>query len=83
MIIDAGFCFIFPQVENEELKHILWSSVLFYKSPEVEMAACIMLSTKALYFILDDTASTLTDQARKRPLYCSILYKINSLFCNN
>ncbi|XP_063071141.1 nischarin isoform X2 [Engraulis encrasicolus] len=51
------------EVENEELKHILWSSVLFYKSPEVEMAACVMLSTKALYFILDDTASTLSDQA--------------------
>ncbi|KAG5835863.1 hypothetical protein ANANG_G00248520 [Anguilla anguilla] len=51
------------EVENEELKHILWSSVLFYKSPEVEMTACIMLSTKAIYFILDDTASTLSDQA--------------------
>ncbi|XP_036387157.1 nischarin isoform X1 [Megalops cyprinoides] len=51
------------EVENEELKHILWSSVLFYKSPDVEMTACIMLSTKALYFILDDTASTLSDQA--------------------
>ncbi|KAJ8361047.1 hypothetical protein SKAU_G00175720 [Synaphobranchus kaupii] len=51
------------EVENEELKHILWSSVLFYKSPDVEMTACIMLSTKAIYFILDDTASTLSDQA--------------------
>ncbi|KAJ8259877.1 hypothetical protein GJAV_G00174470 [Gymnothorax javanicus] len=51
------------EVENEELKHILWSSVLFYKSPDVELTACIMLSTKAIYFILDDTASTLSDQA--------------------
>ncbi|KAJ8258486.1 hypothetical protein COCON_G00174980 [Conger conger] len=51
------------EVENEELRHILWSSVLFYKSPDVELTACIMLSTKALYFILDDTASTLSDQA--------------------
>ncbi|KAJ8400890.1 hypothetical protein AAFF_G00392440 [Aldrovandia affinis] len=51
------------EVENEELKHILWSSVLFYKSPDMEMTACIMLSTKAIYFILDDTASTLSDQA--------------------
>ncbi|XP_062400691.1 nischarin [Sardina pilchardus] len=51
------------EVENEEMKHIIWSSVLFYKSPEMEMTACIMLSTKALYFILDDAASTLSDQA--------------------
>ncbi|TSM44108.1 Nischarin [Bagarius yarrelli] len=51
------------EVENEELKHILWTSVLFYKSPDMEMTACIMLSTKAIYFILDDMASTLSDQA--------------------
>ncbi|XP_072521837.1 nischarin isoform X1 [Salminus brasiliensis] len=51
------------EVENEELKHILWTSVLFYKSPDVEMTACIMLSTKAVYFILDDAASSLSDQA--------------------
>ncbi|KAI4884209.1 hypothetical protein NFI96_012854 [Prochilodus magdalenae] len=51
------------EVENEELKHILWTSVLFYKSPEVEMTSCIMLSTKAVYFILDDAAATLSDQA--------------------
>uniref|UniRef100_A0A8B9HZ16 Nischarin n=1 Tax=Astyanax mexicanus TaxID=7994 RepID=A0A8B9HZ16_ASTMX len=51
------------EVENEELKHILWTPVLFYKSPDVEMTACIMLSTKAMYFILDDVASTLSDQA--------------------
>ncbi|XP_066527418.1 nischarin isoform X1 [Hoplias malabaricus] len=50
------------EVENEELKHILWTSVIFYKSPEVEMTSCIMLSTKAVYFILDDVASTLSDQ---------------------
>ncbi|XP_062842649.1 nischarin [Trichomycterus rosablanca] len=50
------------EVENEELKHILWTSVLFYKSPDVELSACVMLSTKAVYFILDDVASTLGDQ---------------------
>ncbi|MBN3308763.1 NISCH protein, partial [Amia calva] len=49
-------------VENEELKHILWSSVVFYRSPDVEMTACIMLSTKALYFVLDDSASQLGDE---------------------
>ncbi|KAL7843154.1 hypothetical protein AOLI_G00246660 [Acnodon oligacanthus] len=51
------------EVENEELKHMLWTSVIFYKSPELEMTACIMLSTKAVYFILDDAASSLSDQA--------------------
>uniref|UniRef100_A0A8C1RIV9 Nischarin n=1 Tax=Cyprinus carpio TaxID=7962 RepID=A0A8C1RIV9_CYPCA len=42
------------EMENEELKHILWTSVLFYRSPDVEMTACVLLSTKAIYFILDD-----------------------------
>ncbi|KAF5908877.1 nischarin isoform X1, partial [Clarias magur] len=51
------------EVENEELKHMLWTSVLFYKSPDVELTACVMLSTKAVYFILDDAASALSDQA--------------------
>ncbi|XP_015202704.1 nischarin isoform X4 [Lepisosteus oculatus] len=50
------------EVENEELKHILWSSVVFYRSPEMEITACIMLSTKALYFVLDNSASQLADQ---------------------
>uniref|UniRef100_A0A8C9SSW1 Nischarin n=1 Tax=Scleropages formosus TaxID=113540 RepID=A0A8C9SSW1_SCLFO len=43
------------EVENEELAHVLWSSVLFYQFPDLELTACIMLSTKALYFILDDS----------------------------
>ncbi|KAL4655830.1 nischarin isoform X1 [Arapaima gigas] len=51
------------EVENEELAHVLWSSVQFYQSPDLELTACIMLSTKALYFILDDSAAALSDQA--------------------
>ncbi|XP_072571678.1 nischarin isoform X3 [Paramormyrops kingsleyae] len=51
------------EVENEELKHILWSSVLFYKIPDVETTACILLSTKAVYFILDDSAAVLSNEA--------------------
>uniref|UniRef100_A0A9J7WWU3 Nischarin n=1 Tax=Cyprinus carpio carpio TaxID=630221 RepID=A0A9J7WWU3_CYPCA len=51
------------EMENEELKHILWTSVLFYRSPDVEMTACVLLSTKAIYFILDDKASSLTNQS--------------------
>uniref|UniRef100_A0A8C2GC83 Nischarin n=1 Tax=Cyprinus carpio TaxID=7962 RepID=A0A8C2GC83_CYPCA len=46
------------EMENEELKHILWTSVLFYRSPDVETSACVLLSTKAIYFILDDTSSS-------------------------
>lgn len=33
----------------------MWSSVLFYKTPSVEVMACVLLSTKAIYFLLDDT----------------------------
>ncbi|XP_028681214.2 LOW QUALITY PROTEIN: nischarin [Erpetoichthys calabaricus] len=50
------------EVENEELRHLIWSAVVFYKYPDVEMTACIMLSTKAVYFILADSAAELNDQ---------------------
>ncbi|NWI21705.1 NISCH protein, partial [Crypturellus soui] len=43
------------EVENEELRHLMWSSVLFYKTPDVEAMACVLLSTKAIYFLLDDS----------------------------
>ncbi|GAB0194628.1 nischarin [Grus japonensis] len=43
------------EVENEELRHLTWSSVLFYKTPNVEVMACVLLSTKAIYFLLDDS----------------------------
>uniref|UniRef100_A0A8C1TDM6 Nischarin n=1 Tax=Cyprinus carpio TaxID=7962 RepID=A0A8C1TDM6_CYPCA len=56
------------EMENEELKHILWTSVLFYRSPDVEMTACVLLSTKAIYFILDDKASSLTNQSSEQNL---------------
>lgn len=42
------------QVENEELRHLLWSSVVFYQTPGLEVTACVLLSTKAVYFILHD-----------------------------
>ncbi|KFW01934.1 Nischarin, partial [Eurypyga helias] len=43
------------EVDNEELRHLMWSSVLFYKTPSVEAMACVLLSTKAIYFLLDDS----------------------------
>uniref|UniRef100_A0A8C8RKB0 Nischarin n=1 Tax=Pelusios castaneus TaxID=367368 RepID=A0A8C8RKB0_9SAUR len=45
------------EVENEELKHLMWSSVLFYKTPDVEVTACVLLSTKAIYFLMDDSVT--------------------------
>uniref|UniRef100_F6W1J7 Nischarin n=1 Tax=Monodelphis domestica TaxID=13616 RepID=F6W1J7_MONDO len=43
------------EVENEELRYLMWSSVLFYKTPDVEVTACVLLTTKAVYFLLDDS----------------------------
>ncbi|XP_061473960.1 nischarin isoform X1 [Rhineura floridana] len=43
------------EVENEELRHLMWSSVLLYKVPDMEVTACVLLSTKAIYFLLDDS----------------------------
>lgn len=54
------------QVENEELKMILWTSVLFYRSPDVEITACVLLSTRAIYLILDDSAAMLTNHSSKQ-----------------
>uniref|UniRef100_A0A452QQ17 Nischarin n=1 Tax=Ursus americanus TaxID=9643 RepID=A0A452QQ17_URSAM len=42
------------EVENEELRHLLWSSVVFYQTPGLEVTACVLLSTKAVYFVLHD-----------------------------
>uniref|UniRef100_A0A4W4EW38 PX domain-containing protein n=1 Tax=Electrophorus electricus TaxID=8005 RepID=A0A4W4EW38_ELEEL len=69
------------EVENEELKHILWTSVLFYKSPDVELTACVMLSTKTVYFILNDVASTLSDQHKATDFLISFCFamKLNEL----
>ncbi|TRZ01620.1 hypothetical protein DNTS_022973 [Danionella cerebrum] len=50
-------------MENEELKLILWTSLLFYRSPDMEMTACVLLSTKAVYFLLDDSATSLMNQS--------------------
>uniref|UniRef100_A0A672QRB1 Nischarin n=1 Tax=Sinocyclocheilus grahami TaxID=75366 RepID=A0A672QRB1_SINGR len=61
------------EMENEELKYILWTSVLFYRSPDVETTACVLLSTKAIYFILDDTASSLTNQSNFLISFCFTL----------
>ncbi|KAM6170317.1 nischarin [Rhynchocyon petersi] len=42
------------EVENEELRHLMWSSVVFYQTPGLEVTACVLLSTKAVYLVLHD-----------------------------
>ncbi|XP_043443472.1 nischarin isoform X2 [Prionailurus bengalensis] len=42
------------EVENEELRHLMWCSVVFYQTPGLEVTACVLLSTKAVYFVLHD-----------------------------
>lgn len=34
---------------------MLWSSVVFYQSPGLEVTACLLLSTKAVYLVLHDS----------------------------
>lgn len=45
--------------EVEEVRQVLWLSVVLYKSPEAEITCFLLLSTDAMYFLLEDTASTL------------------------
>uniref|UniRef100_A0A8C9ZVN4 Nischarin n=1 Tax=Sander lucioperca TaxID=283035 RepID=A0A8C9ZVN4_SANLU len=53
---------LFPflcQSEVEEVRQVLWLSVVLYKSPESELTCCLLLSTDTIYFLLEDSASTL------------------------
>ncbi|XP_068172515.1 nischarin isoform X2 [Antennarius striatus] len=43
--------------EGEELRQVLWTSVVLYSSPEAELTCCLLLSTNAIYFLLEDSAS--------------------------
>lgn len=45
--------------EAEEIKQVLWLSVVLYKSPEAELTCCLLLSTDSIYFLLEDSATTL------------------------
>uniref|UniRef100_A0AAV2KNN5 PLEKHM2 PH domain-containing protein n=1 Tax=Knipowitschia caucasica TaxID=637954 RepID=A0AAV2KNN5_KNICA len=44
---------------GEELRQVLWLSVVLYKSPEVELTCLLLLSANAIYFLLEDSASSL------------------------
>ena len=43
-------------VGSEEVKHLLWSSVIPYVTPLQELPVCMILSTKAIYFVSDKVA---------------------------
>lgn len=45
--------------EAEEVKQVLWLSVVLYKSPDSELTCCLLLSTNTIYFLLEDAVSTL------------------------
>ncbi|NP_001123817.1 nischarin [Xenopus tropicalis] len=56
------------EAEGEELRHLTWASLLLYGTPDTEFPSCILLSTQAVYFLLDDTQNP-KEQGywRKRP----------------
>lgn len=41
------------------MRQVLWLSVVLYKSPGSELTCCLLLSTDTIYFLLEDSASTL------------------------
>ncbi|KAJ4940488.1 hypothetical protein JOQ06_026788 [Pogonophryne albipinna] len=45
--------------ESEEVRQVLWLSVVLYKSPESELTCCLLLSNDTIYFLLEDSAATL------------------------
>ncbi|XP_014899474.1 nischarin isoform X1 [Poecilia latipinna] len=47
------------QSQAEELRHVCWLSVLLYKAPGSEVTSCLLLSTEAIYFLLDDSVPPL------------------------
>lgn len=44
------------QSEAEELRQVMWLSVLLYQSPQAELPCCLLLSTDAIYFLLAESA---------------------------
>ncbi|XP_075689889.1 nischarin isoform X2 [Rhinoderma darwinii] len=52
------------EVDNEELRYLMWTSVTLYRLPDSEMTSCVLLSTKAIYFVLDDACLDLNPQDR-------------------
>ncbi|XP_057701806.1 nischarin isoform X2 [Corythoichthys intestinalis] len=49
--------FIALSGEVEEVRQFLWLSAVLYTVPESELACCLLLSTEAVYFLLEDSAA--------------------------
>uniref|UniRef100_A0A665VHY0 PX domain-containing protein n=1 Tax=Echeneis naucrates TaxID=173247 RepID=A0A665VHY0_ECHNA len=50
-------------------RQVLWLSVVLYKSPEAELTCCLLLSNDTIYFLLEDSASTLGHHSGTRIRY--------------
>ena len=48
----------------EELRHVLWTTVVPYTDPAREVVTLVMLSTRAIYLVSDTSASTSAPNAR-------------------
>ncbi|XP_055015157.1 nischarin isoform X2 [Boleophthalmus pectinirostris] len=57
--------------DGEELRQVMWLSVVLYKSPEVELSCLLLLSSNAIYFLLEDSASSLGPPSDLEVLECS------------
>uniref|UniRef100_A0A669F3I6 Nischarin n=1 Tax=Oreochromis niloticus TaxID=8128 RepID=A0A669F3I6_ORENI len=64
--------------EAEEVRQVLWLSVILYKSPEAELTCCLLLSTDSIYFLLEDSAATLGHHSGK--IYSCDWSPINGTF---
>ncbi|XP_033829936.1 nischarin isoform X1 [Periophthalmus magnuspinnatus] len=57
--------------DGEELRQVLWLSVVLYKSPEIELTCLLLLSSNAIYFLLEDSASSLGPPSDLEVLECA------------
>ena len=47
-------------VDSDNLRHVLWTAVTPYLAPNQELTTCVMLSTRAVYFVSDDEPTGMT-----------------------
>uniref|UniRef100_I3IVE1 Nischarin n=1 Tax=Oreochromis niloticus TaxID=8128 RepID=I3IVE1_ORENI len=75
------------QSEAEEVRQVLWLSVILYKSPEAELTCCLLLSTDSIYFLLEDSAATLGHHSGKIYSYtclcCCMSIRLSDLLAVN
>ncbi|XP_053324972.1 nischarin isoform X2 [Spea bombifrons] len=59
------------EADSEELRFFMWSSVIFYKEPDVEATSCVLLSSEAIYFLFVDSELDSWNE-RKTPGSCHL-----------